>query len=178
MRITHSLYRHSDLGNPQFAKVAGKCELSECAFVPFILVLQLAVRRIDNLFKGRPSLTAPHHRFQVNFLCPHWTGAWNSHSTNPVSSSYSLTLAVQSHPITFRWLSAFLSCYFPVTAFASSVRQVSSRVIYGVVPSIHRSSLSTSTFALLGAHLHNAASGCHLHRFQYELQGCCSDMFL
>ena len=56
-RITHSFFfppKHSDLGNPQFAKVVGQCELSECAFVPLNLVLQLAVKRIDNLLKGNP----------------------------------------------------------------------------------------------------------------------------
>lgn len=53
-RITHSFFKHSDLGNPQFAKVVGQCELSECAFVPLKLVLQLAVKSIDNLLKGNP----------------------------------------------------------------------------------------------------------------------------
>ena len=56
---------------------------------------------IDNPLKGIYFQRSSYRRFQANFLRPHITGAWNSHSTNTVLSSYSLILAVQSYPIAF-----------------------------------------------------------------------------
>ena len=57
-------------------------------------------------------------RYQANFL-NHWlTGTLNSHSTNTVLSSYLLSVAVQSFLIAFKKLTAFPTCYVPVSAFA------------------------------------------------------------
>ena len=53
--LTHSPFGHSGLGNLQLTKVVGKCELSDCAFVPFTPVLRRAVRHIlDNVSEGNP----------------------------------------------------------------------------------------------------------------------------
>ena len=85
-------------------------------------------------------------RTAVNYECTHIRGfrhfplsrsvteTRNSHSTNPVLSSYPLDIAVQSCPIAFRQLTAFLPCYVPVSAFAFRLGRLSPVLSYGVVP--------------------------------------------
>ena len=45
-------------------------------------------------------------------------GTRNSHSTNTALSSCPFSVAIQSCPIAFEQLTAFLPCYVPVSAFA------------------------------------------------------------
>ena len=58
----------------------------------------------------------------------------NSHSTNIVLSSYPLNFAIQSCPIIFRQLIAFLPCYVPVSAFAFRLGRQFTALSYGVEP--------------------------------------------
>ena len=44
--LPHSPFRRSGLGNLQLTEVVGKCELSECAFVPLTPVPRRAMRHI------------------------------------------------------------------------------------------------------------------------------------
>ena len=78
---------------------------------------------IDNRQAHNHNLPFPYQRFQAIFLHRHITETGSLRSANPTYTLYPINIAVQSHPIAFRRLTAFQPYCVPVSAFAFRLTQ-------------------------------------------------------
>ena len=126
--------RRSWLGHPRLAMRLGKFGFSVSLSLRYHRFPYRLYGMIDNRQAHNHSLPFPYQRFQAIFLHRHITETGSLRSVNPTYTLYPINIAVQSHPIAFRRLTAFQPYCVPVSAFAFRLGWLFSALSYGAVP--------------------------------------------
>ena len=126
--------RHSWLGHPRLAMRLGKFGFSVSLSLRYHRFSYRLYGMIDNRQAHNHNLPFPYQRFQAIFLHRHITETGSLRSVNPTYTLYPINIAVQSHPIAFRRLTAFQPYCVPVSAFAFRLGWLFPALSYGAVP--------------------------------------------
>ena len=124
----------SCLGHPRLAMRLGKFGFSVSLSLRYHRFSYRLYGMIDNRQAHNHSLPFPYQRFQAIFLHRHITETGSLRSVNPTYTLYPINIAVQSHPIAFRRLTAFQPYCVPVSAFAFRLGWLFPVLSYGAVP--------------------------------------------